>query len=322
MLVRVKDFCGSIQPLKEHVGLFGDRLGDDCLTPALVELAGIDKAKGQFKFIASTDAVDHDDEVIAAGAFHELRHTYLGNPVILADHQHRLANGNTTLAANCLQLQTERNPVWGVGEMADTAVGRDRAAVVLAGKQRGISVGFRSRDIDRSTGRLVHTKALLLKISLVAVPANSQALVLTYVQGRLGQYGQRAIQDPVQADEWEHMLREIHAQLDRLCATLGPEAVKVPNISGVGTAIPDADLDAAVAEAEGEKLLSELGVTGGACDADDCEMTPEDVAFAKAEVDECLYGTPIGITDEFADDGQEDDRYGAALVRAAEWLDV
>ena len=291
MIVRVKDLCGSIQPLKDHASLFGDRLGDDCLTDALIDRAAVDKDKGQFRFVASTDAVDLDDEIIAAGAFHELRGTYERNPVMLIDHQHRLASGLSPQAATCLKLYTEKDPVWGVGEMADTTVGRDRAPLILAGKSRGISVGFRSREVDRTTGRLIHTKALLLEISLVSVPANPQALVLTYVQGRLGQHGARSITDPVQADEWTSMLKELHEQFAQLQATL-----LTPNA--------------------GTTLRRTFG-DGDGPNADGLA----DYTFEQSQIDECLDGASSAFEDdEFADypEGEcaEEDDFGTALALA------
>jgi phage head maturation protease len=105
--------------------------------------------------------------------------------------------------------------VHGTAQFIDTEVGRDHAEAVLSGAQRGISVGFISRERDSSSGRLVHTKALLLEISIVAVGANPNALVLQYVHGRLSEHSQHA-GDAKHADEWSSMLRELRADLDAL----------------------------------------------------------------------------------------------------------
>jgi len=222
MILRVKDFRGDITAIRDCERLFGDRFGDDYLASAETDDEALQPAQRRFKFVASDDSVDLDDEIIAEGAFHELRGMYLRRPSILVSHQHRLDNGLSAVAAKTVQLQTEKNPVWGIGEFVDTAVGRDHAAAVLSGAQKGISVGFRSRDIDRSSGRVVHTKALLLEISLVAVPANPNALVLEYAAGKLARHGQATIRDPGQARDWEAMLLELRGELDALKAVIDP----------------------------------------------------------------------------------------------------
>jgi HK97 family phage prohead protease len=214
MIIHVKDFRSSIPALRDNERLFGDARGDDCLTLASISERALDPENRRFRFIASTDALDHDDEIIAPGAFHELRGVYLANPVLLASHLHRLSNGFSTVAGHTLELQTEKNPVWGVGQLVNTAVGKDHGEAIFSGAQKALSVGFRVRETDRQNGTLVHTKGMLLEISLVSVGANPQALVMNYVGGKLGDYGQAAVTDRVQRDEWEAMLDELRADLD------------------------------------------------------------------------------------------------------------
>jgi len=218
MLIRVKDF--GYNAIRDNASLFGDAGGDDWLSFALIDGKQVDPEKKQFQFVATDDSVDRDDEIIKAGAFHELRSQYLRAPVILANHQQRLSTGLSPAIGRTLKLATERNPVTGLGQFIDTAAGRDHAQAVYAGAQRGVSVGFRTVDTDRSSGRLVITKGLLLEISLVSVPANPNALVLNYVQGRLDERG-RSIGDPVESDEWHAMVRELHDEIDKIKADLG-----------------------------------------------------------------------------------------------------
>ncbi len=216
MIVHIKDFRGSIPALRDNDKLFGDV----CLTLAAISQEKLDAEKKQFRFIASDDSIDHDEEIIQAGAFHELRHVYMSNPVLLASHQHRLNNGKSTVAGKTIELQTEKNPVWGIGQIIDTEVGRDHGAAIFSGAQRALSVGFIPKERQRRSadGVLVHTKALLLEISLVSVGANPHALVTDYVAGKLAGYGQRSITDRGHAAEWEAMIAELRSDLDRLTA--------------------------------------------------------------------------------------------------------
>lgn len=289
MIVRVKDFCGSIQQIKDHVGLFGDKFGDDLIASATTEEASLDAKTKRFKFIASDDSVDLHGEIVAAGAFHELRQVYLSRPSILTNHMHRLDNGFSAVIGKTIELQTERNPVWGVGQLNNTAAGRDHAEAVFSGSQRGVSVGFRERETDRQQGRLVHTKALLLEISLVAVPANPNSLVLEFVHGKLASHGRLKITDPVQGDEWMAMLKELQEQIVRLQATLAPRAQTALETFGDG----------------GDPNAGSLS----------------DDAYEQREIDECLGGPPALADDEFTDAPDGDD-FSAALVDAVGQLSM
>lgn len=218
MILRIKDFQQAIPEIRDHAHLFGDRRGDAYIQLAYVSNDGLDRDKKQFRFIASDDSVDLHDEIVAEGAFHELRHVFMANPVMLTGHQHRLTTGKSPVAARVLELRTDKNPVHGLGQFVDTEVGRDHAEAVLSGAQRAVSVGFISRDTDQREGRIVHTKAMLLEISLVAVGANPHALVLNFVQGQLSEHAPARSRDTHQADEWAAMLSELRADLDGLTA--------------------------------------------------------------------------------------------------------
>lgn len=210
MIFRVKDFS-SIAQVRDNASIFGDDGGDDFLSYGQVAKR-LDAQKKQFDFIATTDDVDHHDERIAKNAFHEERGVYLRNPVLLANHMHRTANGLTTCAGFVMRLDTNKNPVTGLAQMVDTEVGRDHGAAIFAGAQRGISVGFRVRDTEIEDGRTVITRALLLEISVVSVPANPFALVLNYAHGKLAEVG-NAMTDASRKHDWAQMLKELRDEL-------------------------------------------------------------------------------------------------------------
>lgn len=240
MILHVKDFASFIPP--ECQGWFEDKDGDDCVSLAVVDRKSFDDANRRLRFTASDDSVDLHDEVIDAGAFHELRGVYLRNPVILAGHQHRLSTGLSPAMAHAVELRTEKNPLVGVAQFGEgehiNAVSRDLWEAYRGGNQRAFSVGFRSRDMEKRDGRWVHTKALLLEISGVPVPANSNALVLNYIYGRIALTGQA--DTAADAGETRHRLTELAAQMGSLQKALGIEAGSGTG-NGDGEDDPNAD---------------------------------------------------------------------------------
>jgi len=243
MILRIKDFQQAIPEIRDHAHLFGDRHGDAYIQLAYVSNDGLDRDKKQFRFIASDDSVDLHEEIVAAGAFHELRHVFMANPVMLTGHQHRLATGKSPVAARVLDLHTEKNPVHGLGQFVETEVGRDHAEAVLSGAQRAVSVGFISRETRLNEGRIVHTKAMLLEISLVAVGANPNALVLNFVQGQLSERTPDCSRAPHQSEEWANMLRELRADLDGLIARVAErESVEARQLAALARDLRGAPL--------------------------------------------------------------------------------
>lgn len=213
MIIRIKDFSGITQ-VRDNPSLFGDGNGDDFLSYGRVQ-EKLDPAKKQFSFVATTADVDHHDEVVAQGAFHEERGVYLRNPVLLANHMHRTDSGKSTVAGYTLRLATDKNPVTGLAQMVDTEVGRDHSVAIFSGAQRGVSVGFRVRETEREDGRVVITKALLLEISVVSVPANPFALVLNYVQGKLADHT-RTLVDSSEKHDWAQMIKELRDDVEAM----------------------------------------------------------------------------------------------------------
>ena len=74
--IRVKDLRSAVPQVRDFWDIFGDNAGDDCIALAFTDLETLDAGSRRFRFIASDDSIDLDDEIIAAGAFHELRGSY------------------------------------------------------------------------------------------------------------------------------------------------------------------------------------------------------------------------------------------------------
>jgi len=196
--IRVKDY-GSLIP-KGFESLFGDKGGDDYLGYALADSKAVDLENRTIRFVASDDSVDHHGEIVDAKAFHELRDTFVRNPVLLAAHQHRLSNGHTPRIGSVIEIDTAKNPLVGVARFNDTEAGEDHWRTYK--KDGGaFSVGFRVRDIELKEGRTVIVKAELLEISAVPVPANRNALVINhYIASRIATEASRTEDDGKSAE--------------------------------------------------------------------------------------------------------------------------
>jgi len=226
MAIRVKDFASWIPP--ECRDLFGDAQGEDRVGLAIVDAKAFDDSNRRLRFVASDDSVDLQDEIIDAGAFHELREIYLRNPVILSGHQHRTTTAMSPAMAHAIELDTEKSPLIGVAQFGEgehiNAVSLDLWRAYRGGNQRAFSVGFRSRDMGKRDGRWVHTKALLLEISGVPVGANSNALVLNYICERLAQFGGTPGMDRRRGEDVVQMLRELEERLRTMETSYASEA--------------------------------------------------------------------------------------------------
>lgn len=122
-----------------------------------------------YSFRASTGSVDRQNEIVDQSGW-DLA-SYRANPVVLDSHKY---DSIEDVIGRCTRVEV----VNGVLEcdiiFADTEKGELANELVNTGFLRSVSVGFRS--MERKPGSpMIHTKAELLEISLVAVPANSEA---------------------------------------------------------------------------------------------------------------------------------------------------
>lgn len=128
-----------------------------------------------FKFIASSEAVDRHGEVIQQSGW-DLKN-YLTNPVILWGHDYyKMPIGKTT------KIYVENNKLIVEGVWASEKANPDAELIrnlYLEGMVNAVSVGFIAKEWD---GNII-TKAELLEISLVTVPANQEALSLLKSKG-------------------------------------------------------------------------------------------------------------------------------------------
>lgn len=128
-----------------------------------------------FKFIASSEAVDRHGEVVKQDGW-DLKN-YLSNPVILWGHDYyKMPVGKAT------KIYVENAKLIVEGIWASAAANPEAEQIrnlYLEGMVNAVSVGFIAKEWEGN----VITKAELLEISLVTVPANQEALSLLKSKG-------------------------------------------------------------------------------------------------------------------------------------------
>ena len=132
-------------------------------------------------FVASTDTPDRYSDIVDQATWK--LENYRANPVVQVDHDYRVeatvARGSVATDSGALTLEID---AW-----AETARAQDVRALVEAGIVNAVSVGFRpGRMIPRSQmpkedprygdrGYIMYD-CELLEVSIVAIPANPEAL--------------------------------------------------------------------------------------------------------------------------------------------------
>ena len=134
-----------------------------------------------FRFIASTDALDRDGDVIEPSGW-DLGE-YQRNPVILLLHETRELPVARAIRCEVTARGLEVDvlfPDAGISARSDEAYG-----LVKAGILRALSVGFQPLEAKPLPGGGQRfTRARLLEISLVSVPSNPEALLAARLGGK------------------------------------------------------------------------------------------------------------------------------------------
>ena len=155
----------------------------------------IDKENRTFRAVASTGSLDRDREVIQPGAFDDSLADFMANPVLLAQHNYRSADGRPTIIGRVLNVESTDDGYEIEARMANTALAEEWWTLIRDGDANALSVGFipqervRARDFDDAQkeqwagAEAVHTRAELVEISAVAVPSNRDALVRRAAKG-------------------------------------------------------------------------------------------------------------------------------------------
>ena len=140
---------------------------------------------GELEAVASTGALDRQNEMIKPDAWKDSLPTYRSNPVILATHLHRLSTGDSPVIGSATAIEITADGLVFRMKFAGTDLGKQYEQLYREKHMRAFSVGFYPidggwEDFNRGGKNAkrtwVHTKVDLLEISAVPVPANPEAL--------------------------------------------------------------------------------------------------------------------------------------------------
>ena len=138
---------------------------------ALIEETKAAKDTGTFEVVATTENLDRYQEVIKLDGW-DVEH-YRRNPVILWGHDHG------KLIGMAMSVEIIDGKMIVKGKFAPTEEGQEKRKLYEMGFLRATSVGFIEKERE---GNLI-TKAELLELSFVSVPANPYALRLSMEKG-------------------------------------------------------------------------------------------------------------------------------------------
>jgi HK97 family phage prohead protease len=134
--------------------------------------------------VASSPALDRDNEIVLPSAFVDTLTSFKANPVILACHQHRLSNGSSPVIGSAApeSIVITDDALKFTLRFAATPLGDEYWTLYRDGHMRAFSIGFMPKAWeDRKDEKLgfirTFTKVELYEISAVPVPANPDALV-------------------------------------------------------------------------------------------------------------------------------------------------
>jgi HK97 family phage prohead protease len=139
-----------------------------------------------YTFRASTGAVDRQNEIVEQSGWD--LDSYRMNPVVLDSHKY---DSIEDVIGRAIRVEVVNGVLEADIIFADTEKGECAEELVNTGFLSTVSVGFRSlaRRPGGAGQPLTHTQAELLEISLVAVPANSEA------------YRIRSLEEPDESEE-------------------------------------------------------------------------------------------------------------------------
>ena len=141
----------------------------------------VDQERRQITAVASTGEQDRDGEIILPSAFKKCLPGYMKNPVILAGHQHKLADGRSPVVGRTVKAWIDTKGFYVVIEFAKTDLAQEYWELYRDKFQRALSVGFKATKwerelIDGKTVPVCREFDDLYEISCVPVPANTECL--------------------------------------------------------------------------------------------------------------------------------------------------
>jgi len=214
--------------------------------------------------IASTPDLDRDGEVILPSAFARSIASFKANPVILAGHQHRLANGESPVIGAAIPetIKINDRELSFTMRFAPTKNGNEHWTLYSEKFQNSFSVGFiplkwEDRTIEGKSVRH-YTDVELLEVSAVPVPSNASAVsrAMSFYDSAEDDRPEtiKSIQQPI-LDAVKAMAAEFKSQIDSLADDLGEIKTLVAGSGGYGRELLGGSPDAA--PHAGDKVTAE-----------------------------------------------------------------
>jgi len=204
------DFAGLVQGPQQRAVDYSRASGRAGLDLPAFAVKTIDRGKRQIRVLASSDALDRYNERILPEAFKKTIAVFMTNPVVLAAHAHKLSDGQPPVVGSVVKLWIDAKGLWAVIQFAVTELAETYWVLYNGGHMKAVSIGFIPLSFEDGVeeGRRVrvYTEVELLEISLVAVPANPEALV------RSGGKGNSFVDHKRQEREEGTLMAEIEAE--------------------------------------------------------------------------------------------------------------
>lgn len=147
-----------------------------------------------FTFRASTAALDRQGETIDQNGW--MLDSYRRNPVILDSHRYGSIDD---VIGRAVRVEPTENGLEVDVEFAETERGQMARRMVDQGFLKTVSVGFRSLERrPAANGQpMQHTKSELLEVSMVAIPANREAVRIRAAEQKGGRKISKATEDKI-----------------------------------------------------------------------------------------------------------------------------
>lgn len=148
---------------------------------ALLSIKSIDEKNRRITADASTNDIDRYDEIVEPESIRENLLVFMKNPVVLAAHHHKLADGTSPVVGNVVSAKIIPTGLEVIIEFHTiTKLAEEYWQLYSQKKQRALSIGFKPLEggFETINGKsvYVHRKIELLEISVVPIGANPNAL--------------------------------------------------------------------------------------------------------------------------------------------------
>jgi len=160
--------------------------------------------------VISSGEIDRDNEIILPAVIVAAWPSFMRNPVLMASHQHRLADGKSPVIGKVIRGWRKGNEFLAEIEFTTTPLAEEYWELYRGKTQRAFSIGFIPKEseirlIDGERIR-VHTRIELLEISAVPVSSNRDALSKASI--RKQKFVAEKKQEAANQEYYEELVRE------------------------------------------------------------------------------------------------------------------